>query len=1025
LHAFILLELASATRLNFLDLKNKDGEDVVQLNTLKRCQNCSEFMHRATGTASLDPVTRADIALRCLTISWRGIRPTTKPTGRERSTDRIQLKRKAAYFAVAAAEAMSDVQGTIPEDRATALWIHASRLLSKTTNSYVNGGNYGWATLRAVALHAIVMQGTTKSAEEAAQQLLLLMGKISPPYSSGQRQFLSPSPERRASGSGRSLSLASARSLIRDGAKEVRSLYKEQFANPSDMSSFVAIQSKWVEDDPLEPVLLPMGHFSSDFALEVLELPSVWSTMPYDHCAMAQERLIRQINDLRKTATLSKSSEQKLPIEITSIGIVNPDISLKLERVKLKVKRKTEEEKNHSMATFFNPYAKQETKIKPRTIPRGEEQYIAISFSNTLSIPFSVDSCHLNFNTLETSKIKAPSISFEIPGQAKKFTVRFPFIVLRKLSDEDIDTIEVQGISITALSRSFFLPIGVPKEEQGDEAPVKETPILPGSASIFPLRDYSKRSRQEDQKSNIIISPRIEITPPQPKLRFCFASSSTPMDEDTIIPVLLADGEIFTLPKICVTNDTGMDGLGTIEELQISAIGLPGHSDVVLYDMTKPSETAQNEAGSGQEIDPISISAECVGMDANTLNSSTNKTSTSSFIATKLSASPSMGVKTSGCDMVLRFRYRGKAASPELEVWRKYEVEVRILRTKGPRIPSLSFRCDLLWDSGYSELCQALVAQESIPETNRLRSYSFDLDEIGGAEKKKEFVANRLGQDPGVHVCGEKVAVMISVSNESGAPIVMTRTDGSSFGFPSSQMDKLSVSKGVGAKIPIFIPRVDRSENVCKDLTSMVKFHWKSNISENLEPEDAQETSGCMFPSNFRTRQGIIELPYSCLDTIIDENPIFLSRICKAPCSIDVKFTSGSNSATVQTPVDVSIVVNIAKWLSPNLRKQTKCVLRLCCTRKNSGVDSEDEAGNDENDKENRDFVWIGQTQRNLPIDHDTMTFDHKGRLFFLSPGEYFVSACLSFSKADSENPVEETWWAEQAAKLRVTKSAN
>ena len=67
------IEMASATRLNFLELRNKDGEDIIYMNTYKRCQKCTEFMHMAAATAALDPVTRADIALRCVSICWRGL----------------------------------------------------------------------------------------------------------------------------------------------------------------------------------------------------------------------------------------------------------------------------------------------------------------------------------------------------------------------------------------------------------------------------------------------------------------------------------------------------------------------------------------------------------------------------------------------------------------------------------------------------------------------------------------------------------------------------------------------------------------------------------------------------------------------------------------------------------------------------------------------------------------------------------------------------------------------------------------
>ena len=1045
--------MASATRLNFLELKNKDGEDVVQTNTLKRLQNCSEFMHRAAASAALDPVTRADVALRCLAISWRGIRPTVKPTDRKRSTDRIQLKRKAAFFAVTAAEAMSDVHGTTQNERASAMWMQASRLLSNTTNNLVSGGSYGWATLRAVALHALVIQGTKELSEEAAKQLLMLVSEISPPnYTSGAQGFLLPkheSPEK-FNGSGRSKSFAgAARSYIRDSAKEVRTRSKELFANPSDMSSLVVVQSKWVEDDPLEPTLVPMGDFSSDFAPRVLELPSVWPTIRYENCAVAQERLVQQIYDLRKkipastlqsttSSKYNKNDHRKLPIEITSIRTVNPEPSLKLERVEAKPKRKSAEEEDHSMSTFFNPYAKQDRKIEPTTIPRGEEQYISVTFTNKLAIPFDVDSCKVVFDTPKSSSIKAPSISFVVPGQTKNFAVRFPFIVLDKFNDEDINALEVKGIYITALSRSIFLPIEPSKVDESkndDSQEEKEEPMIPKSTSLYPRRDYDKTSRLEDQKPKTIHSPSLEITPPQPKLRVSFASSPTPMDDETIIPVLLADGEIFTLPKMCVSNNTGLDRQGTIEELQISAIGLPGLSEVVLYDMSSLNEERNENAGGRsakqQKFGPISISAKTVGMDATTLNSHAKKNSVGSFLAAKLSASPTMGVQTNGCDMTLRFRYRGKSVSSTLEVWRKYEVEIKILRVKGPRIPSLSFRCDLFWDSGYSELCN------SLPAGNKpVGSYDFD---ISDKVSNEEFVANRLGRDPGVHVCSDKAVVVMSIANESSTPIILTRVDGSPFGFPSSQMDSIKVSKGVSAKFPILLPRVDRSENVCQALIDMTKFEWRGCIPGS-HPDDAQETGGPMFPSNCRIRRGILEMPSSCLKTIIDENPVFLSRICKAPCSIGIEAASSPN-ATVGKPVEVSVTVEMAKWLSADLKKSTKCVLGFCCVKQHSSLDNDKEnralthtnnINNEAHTSSSKGFVWIGQTRKNLRIgeteENEAAPVRHHAKIMFLEEGDYYISACLNLSGAeqdedDDSSGVKEVWWANTAVKMHVSIS--
>jgi hypothetical protein len=79
-------EMSSATQLNFLELKSKDGDDVVARNTLKRCQKWTDFMHRAVSSGSLDPVTRADVALRCASMCLKGLRVSYSPCRHDEMT---------------------------------------------------------------------------------------------------------------------------------------------------------------------------------------------------------------------------------------------------------------------------------------------------------------------------------------------------------------------------------------------------------------------------------------------------------------------------------------------------------------------------------------------------------------------------------------------------------------------------------------------------------------------------------------------------------------------------------------------------------------------------------------------------------------------------------------------------------------------------------------------------------------------------------------------------------------------------
>ena len=67
-------EMATSTQLNFLELKTKHGEDVIARNTLGRCKKFCSYMHQAVAAGGLDPVTRADVALRCASMCLKGLR---------------------------------------------------------------------------------------------------------------------------------------------------------------------------------------------------------------------------------------------------------------------------------------------------------------------------------------------------------------------------------------------------------------------------------------------------------------------------------------------------------------------------------------------------------------------------------------------------------------------------------------------------------------------------------------------------------------------------------------------------------------------------------------------------------------------------------------------------------------------------------------------------------------------------------------------------------------------------------------
>jgi hypothetical protein len=1025
-------EMASATQFNFLELKTKDGEDIIIKNTLQRCQKWTEYLHSAASTGALDPITRADVALRCASICLKGLRPTVKPTIQKRCDERIQFKRKAAFFAVAAAEAMSDVNPDTSDPRANALWTQASSMLSQTGNGLLTG-KYGWATLRAGTLHALVLQGLRESSEEAAIRLLALMSEITSPNKpaveskpwapeaapgAGEDSTRMDDSSRSDSFRENTYTIAEARSYMREKAKEaakdVRAKSKELLSGKNTPSSLLAVaQSKWVEDDAVEPTLLPLAEFSSDFSNNILALRSVWSAIKFESCAMAQRRLLIQISDLRKKSpasslpNLAPSSpyRDELPVRITSICIVGSDFGASFQRVK--VKQKTQNS-DSAMATFYNPFANKKTTIDPTIIPLGEERYVLATFSNNLSIPFEVASCKIEFDVHHKDRIKAPAISFVIPGQTKNFPVQFPFIILRNPNEDGEGNvlISIKGLQITTLSRSLFLPVGDSNNQTAKDA---DAVVIPPPSSEYTRKGYKARLKAKSRAP--IRSPVLELVPPQPFLQISFVSAAVPIDDETVIPATIADGEIFSLPKLCLWNDRGQCDAGMIEELQITALGLPGKSELILFDLTGSKKTERSQSKKLDSPEALSIEAECVGIDPESLNKS--QRNYSSYLSLKLFAGPSMGAVCSGCNVTLRIRYRGEPASPTLQVWRMREIQIRVLHIKGPRISSMSFRCDLMWKASYTDMCKTFSVQDAH------RRYKPAMNEIdlpkAGSTDEEEFVANRLGQDPGVHVCGENVVVLLSVANESSSSIVLSKFDDANIGFEGNTMQSLKILPGVSAKFPVLLNRVKRAPEICDQVVAMTKLKWNADLADHSKESDGL-SGGPMIPMNRRVREGTVEIPKQCLKNIIDENPVYLSRICEAPCTISVNVVGAGGAASIASvekgkSVDVIVEVNVADWLSAGLLDRTSMALEFCCAKKYST----------EFHSMQQDYIWIGQIRKALSLGNKSSAGPHLARLLFLQEGDYCVSASASFSQSDAETDVKEVWWSQKAATVTVT----
>jgi len=241
----------------------------------------------------------------------------------------------------------------------------------------------------------------------------------------------------------------------------------------------------------------------------------------------------------------------------------------------------------------------------------------------------------------------------------------------------------------------------------------------------------------------------------------------------------------------------------------------------------------------------------------------------------------------------IRFKYRGPSPNPATEIWRKREVNLRIVRVKGPRISSLSFRSDLSWGSAFTELSRALSQQKlrlgnipkwgpgnlakrkmqscnlsaaamkrsmgspednpmnhSITDESSILHESIDVIDV---DDSQSFVLTRVGKDAGVHVSADEIVVLMAVANETNSTIVLSNRKGRVGGFEGSPMPTVRVTSGVSVKIPVVIQRIERLDeegnvvDIAAELISRTALQWESAIAEST-PGDC--TGGATLANN-------------------------------------------------------------------------------------------------------------------------------------------------------------------------------
>ena len=153
-----------------LDALRKKGKlgPLLSAGSVAQCRRFTELLHQAVSNSGLDSYTRALAATRCAKLCLRGVKIPLWDEGDILNSNpfkRIFLPRKAAFFTVIAAEAMTQSRAIEASRRAGSLWAAASHLYSKEENEFHEDRSYAWSTLRATVLHALSLQGDSASSE--------------------------------------------------------------------------------------------------------------------------------------------------------------------------------------------------------------------------------------------------------------------------------------------------------------------------------------------------------------------------------------------------------------------------------------------------------------------------------------------------------------------------------------------------------------------------------------------------------------------------------------------------------------------------------------------------------------------------------------------------------------------------------------------------------------------------------------------------------------------------------------------
>ena len=232
------------------------------------------------------------------------------------------------------------------------------------------------------------------------------------------------------------------------------------------------------------------------------------------------------------------------------------------------------------------------------------------------------------------------------------------------------------------------------------------------------------------------------------------------------------------------------------------------------------------------------------GLSLESINDKNKSLGEGSCVMFQIAATHDMGNQlANGGNVRIRFRYRGPSCIDGVEIWRKREISLRIVRIKGPRISSLTFRSDLSSGSAFSDLCCSLAIQrkqmEKIPNWETSQFIHKSAPSNDDLTRADSTLSNDIGFGPGdvnkgIFVSGDDIVVLMAVANETNSTIILSNRSGTVGGFDSNPMHTVKVTSGVSVKIPVIIPRIhclDENGNIgdiATEIITRTALTWES-----------------------------------------------------------------------------------------------------------------------------------------------------------------------------------------------------